>query len=246
MQGALGGVDDGMSRNEYGSEAALGQGLQAGDPEAARVFVERFLPRIRNTLRKVMYAADGYEPSDLEDVALDVVHSVVSKCSGTQPRTNLRGYVETATLRAGLDWRKSNRRRFETESDVQAVDVSHDGVHTDVRAGGDFHPHPAIALQPEVVSVLTDAQQVLKPEHRQLLDLRAQGYEYDEIDILLGDPDQPIKEATWRQRHKRALDRYRAECERLVSDHPELKTLLREAEKRAYAQSVKSSAKGNA
>ena len=66
------------------------------------------------------------------------------------------------------------------------------------------------------------------------------------VRFMLGDVDKPIGASAWRHRHKRALDAYRAECDRRVTEHPELKPLLAAAEERAYARSPKQSPKGSA
>jgi RNA polymerase sigma-70 factor (ECF subfamily) len=163
---------------------------QAGDEPAFRELVERYAPRLRYYLRKML--ADAHAAEDaLQDVWLDVFRAL--------PRLSDAGAFTAWVYRIARDraFRMGRQRRYQplVEADVPAVEDAEDFSATDA----------------EAIHLALDA---LGPEHREVLVLRfLEEMSYEDIARVAG-----CELGTVRSRlhyAKRALRRaLEARCER--------------------------------
>jgi len=140
---------------------------QAGDEAAFGELVERFSPRLRYFLRKLLASADAAEDA-LQDVWLDVFRHLPQLAD---PRSLVAWLYRIARDRAFGRLRKSGR--FQQLAD--------DGAVVDVAAAdnGDFSPEDAARIHA--------ALDKLAPEHREVLVLRfLEDMSYDQIARVVG------------------------------------------------------------
>ena len=138
---------------------------QAGDETAFGELVERYSPRLRYFLRKLLASADGAEDA-LQDVWLDVFRHLPRLAD---PQALAAWLYRIARDRAFGRLRKSGR--FE-----QLID---DGAVVDAADDGEFSPEDA--------SRIHAALDELPPEHREVLVLRfLEEMSYEEIARVAG------------------------------------------------------------
>lgn len=222
-----------MDDGRYGSDALLVEGLRNREVEAEEVFVNRYLPLIIATLRRIMTPEKGTEPADLQDLSIDIAERLIRRVAGTRPVTNLRALVAKTAFNAGIDWYRREKRRRERQWDGDVADISPSDIHNDARDDPEVRNAAYVPINPEAATVFARALATLTEEDRRLLQLRASGTSYDEIALMLRDDAKPVKAVTWRKRHERAYQKLLTSCRTFADGTPDLLRHLEEAQKQA-------------
>lgn len=221
-----------MKSDGYGSDADLVEGLRRREEAAATAFVHTYLPLIRAVLRKFMYPdREGSEPRDLADESIELAEKLIRAVSGTRPVTNLRSFVATSAANAGRDWHRRYQKEMLLESNLDSTEIGVGHLDVDSRTDDEVSSAAYVPINPAAASVLEQARGVLKKWELDLLDLRARGFSYEEIAILLRDDVAQTTEASRRQRKRRAYEKVIAECRRLATGNPRVESALEEGQR---------------
>lgn len=215
-----------MEDDAYPSEAELAAGLGREEPEAMVAFARRYGPRIDGVLRRLHIGA-----GDRDELVVKVTRSVVHQAT-QQTIHRLGAYTVTAAMNAGRSLLRSRRHlrqvgwerveRLERLGPARRRGSPMEGlaqhaawVELEATAAGRMagRNRQAARLARAALATLPEAD-------RRLLLLRAEEFEYEEVACFLGDGEEPLKLPALRQRHRRALGRFRKAYNRLADAEP--------------------------
>lgn len=167
--------------------------LQKGSDEAFFILVDRLLGPMSRFLIKM-----GVPEADAEEIASDVFMKV-QKSIGSftpSPRGRLTTWIFEIGKNCAIDYHRASKRAAE-ELQAFAEEVSRHSGKTFAKKNE------------EAVQWLLDRLSAMEEDERNILLWRAQDFSYDEIAEWLG-----ISEGAARVRHKRALDKLKAEAQK--------------------------------
>jgi RNA polymerase sigma-70 factor (ECF subfamily) len=174
----------------------LVQRVRAGDADAAAELVRRYEPAIRRVVR-VRLAGRMAALFDSMDVCQSVLGSFFLRVAAGQyvldtPDDLLKLLATMARHKLAYQVRRQKTQKRDMGREVA------DAVPQDQIAGGELSP----SFQAAHRELLAELDRRLSPEERQLVELRNQGHEWEEIaDQLSGSAE------ALRKKHARAIDR---------------------------------------
>jgi RNA polymerase sigma-70 factor (ECF subfamily) len=183
-----------MSRDSVFAELIVR--LRRGDQAAARELVERYESAIRRAVRFRLNDAGLRAVLDSMDICQSVLHSFFVRAASGQyeidnPEQLLRLLVAMARNKLASQARRERAERRD-----------HGRTRTLSQSAELIAPIPSPSHQLVAQELLEAAHRQLSPEERQLVELRNEGRNWDEIATLLGDSSVVL-----RKRLSRALDR---------------------------------------
>lgn len=177
-------------RDERGDQA-LFERLRTGDPEAARLIFERHVEKLLALARRRISERLGGRV-DPEDVVQSVFRTFFKRAADGQYA--IQEQEDLCKLLARITVHKTLRQ-------VEFHQAAKRDMHLETPQGEDAHQRLLdIASReptPETVNIFLDQLehflQQLQPQERQILELRMQGYETEEIASRLGTYDRKIR-----------------------------------------------------
>jgi RNA polymerase sigma-70 factor (ECF subfamily) len=176
--------------------AELVRRVRGGDADAAAELVRRYEPAIRRVVR-VRLGGRMAALFDSMDVCQSVLGSFFLRVAAGQYTLEtqedlLKLLATMARHKLAFQVRRQKAQKRDVGRDVTG------GLSTDQLAATE----PTPSRQAEVRDLLGEMNRRLTPEERQLVDLRSQGYEWEEIARRIAGSAEAL-----RKKHARALDR---------------------------------------
>jgi RNA polymerase sigma factor (sigma-70 family) len=132
-------------------EDALVEGLIAGEPEAAAVFVRKFTPRVRRAVQSARIPS-----ADIEDVTQEILIEALRQLRGPgfELRSTLGHWLKSVAFGRVTDyWRASSRRGRGKHVSLDAVDASKSSLRT-------LPDQEALVLAEEALALLHPRHQI--------------------------------------------------------------------------------------
>jgi RNA polymerase sigma-70 factor (ECF subfamily) len=181
--------------------------VRAGDPEAARLLVQRYEPAIRRAVRFRLADSRLARMLDSMDICQSVLASFFVRTAAgqydiEQPEQLLKLLVAMARHKLARRVRAEKRQRRDYRR-VQAAELDEGGL-----AAAESSPSQHVAGQ----ELLREADRLLSAEERQLVEMRKAGLEWSAIARQLGGTPEALRKqlarAADRVAHQLHLDDY--------------------------------------
>ena len=195
-----------MDHQEQRSDVELLRASRAGDPEAGRLLVERYRPRVRALARS--WSLPGAEPDDVVGEAYVGLARALAD-HDLESDVPLGAFVHLCVRAALTDaLRGATRRKHQVLTDAEPLEprrVDDDGpARSRVPAAGPGHDPEARLLAAERLRAVVAGLAGLSPVERQVVRLRAAGWAPAEVAARTGRGARGVDNA-W-QRARRQLE----------------------------------------
>lgn len=177
----------------------LVESAREGNPGAGPFLVSKYAPRLLGYARRyARNVSNDLSDTDIEyAVGLGIENALRKIATYDSDRTPLEAWFRTYVKYAVLEWRRSKARTLTIDPTLKDGPL---GTETVATHGEDASTSNRLA---SLKAALPDALRKLSKDDQEILALRSQeGRDFADIATIL-----EVKEATCRQRHKRAKDR---------------------------------------